>query len=173
LRPSGFFELALEEGRTKPHFVRVAGDLTDPDPWAWHEIEPAPEVCMRRRRRVDVWREAEVLHVDAHFRDSLWDVDRTELALHEYTLVATIDRSTRQILTLSATPRVLRFPECPGAAPHVAQLVGMPVHEFRASVQQTLRELEACTHLNDMLRCRGEVHALADLAESSAGTHRC
>jgi Protein of unknown function (DUF2889) len=147
-------------------FVRIAGNLTSTDPWAWHEIEAPAEVCMQRRRRVDVWPNDDVLHVDAHFRDSFWDVDRTELALHDYTLGATTDRSARRILTLEATPRVLPFPECPGAAPHAAQLVGMSVDTFRTSVQETLRELEACTHVNDMLRCLGEVHSLADLAET-------
>jgi hypothetical protein len=41
----------------------------------------------------------------------------------------------------------------------------MPVDGFRTSVQETLRELEACTHLNDMLRCLGEVPALAGIIE--------
>lgn len=168
LRPNGYHQLAREQGNPSPHFVRLAGNLASPDPWAWHEIEAPADVCLRRRRRVDVWPRGEVLHVDAHFRDSFWDVDGTELALHEYTLGATVDRSTRRILTLEATPRVLPFPECPGAAPHAKQLVGMPVDAFRTSVQETLRELEACTHLNDMLRCLGEVHALADLVETAS-----
>lgn len=174
LRPGGYQEQARAQGNSTPHFLRPAGDLTSPDPWAWHEIEAPPEVCMRRRRRVDVWRRGGVLRVDAHFRDSLWDVDGTELALHEYTLESSVDRSTRRILDLVATPRVLPFPECPGAAPHAARLVGMPVDSFRTSVQETLRELEACTHLNDMLRCLGEVHALAELVEKPiAGAERC
>jgi hypothetical protein len=167
LRPHGYHQLARENGNPSPHFVRLAGDLTSSDRWAWHEIEAPAEVCMRRRRRVDVWPHDDLLHIDAHFRDSFWDLDRTELALHEYTVGATIDRSTRRILTLEATPRVLPFPECPGAAPHAAQLVGMPVDAFRTSVQETLHELEACTHLNDMLRCLSEVHALADLVETA------
>ena len=40
--------------------------------------------------------------------------------------------------------------------------LGMNVSDFRASVQETLVELQACTHLNDMLRCLAEVPALAD-----------
>jgi len=172
LRPGGYHQITREAGEMNPHFLRRAGDLSSDDPWAWHEIEPPAEVCMRRRRRVDVSEDGEVLRVDAHFRDSMWDVDGTELALHEYTLDAVVDRSTRRIVAIEAVPRVLPFPECPGAAPHVAQLVGMPVDAFRTSVQETLRELEACTHLNDMLRCLGEVHALAaqlDGAEASRG----
>ncbi len=170
LRPGGYHQIARENGQPAPHFLRRAGDLASADPWAWHEIEPPAEVCMRRRRRVDVWLDGEVLQVDAHFRDSLWDVDGTELALHEYTLAASVDRTTRRIKGLSATPRVLPFPECPGAAPHAEQLVGMRVDAFRTSVQETLRELEACTHLNDMLRCLGEVHHLAELVERAGRT---
>jgi hypothetical protein len=168
LRPGGYHEQTREEGNPSSHFVRRAGDLSSPDPWAWHQIEPPAEVCMRRRRRVDVWPEDGLLHVDSHFRDSLWDVDGTEMALHEYTLDVTVDRSTRRILTLTATPRVLPFPECPGAAPHSAQLVGMAIDAFRTSVQETLRELDACTHLNDMLRCLGEIHALAEHVDHAA-----
>ena len=37
----------------------------------------------------------------------------------------------------------------------------MPVNRFRTIVQQTLTELHACTHLNDMLRNVAEVPALA------------
>ena len=37
----------------------------------------------------------------------------------------------------------------------------MPVDGFRTSVQETLTELQCCTHLNDMLRCLAEVPALA------------
>jgi hypothetical protein len=35
------------------------------------------------------------------------------------------------------------------------------VRSFRTDVQSTLTELQACTHLNDMLRCLAEVPALA------------
>ena len=62
---------------------------------------------------------------------------------------------------MRATPRVLPFPECPWAAHHTSQLVGHPVRTFRTDVQETLTEMECCTHLNDMLRCLAEVPALA------------
>ena len=42
-------------------------------------------------------------------------------------------------------------------------VTGMPVSRFRTSVQETLTELRACTHLNDMLRGIAEVPALAAL----------
>ena len=48
-----------------------------------------------------------------------------------------------------------------GRAEHVAALSAMPVRTFRTDVQETLTELQCCTHLNDMLRCLAEVPALA------------
>jgi hypothetical protein len=46
-------------------------------------------------------------------------------------------------------------------------MVGRPVRTFRTEVQTTLTELQACTHLNDMLRCLAEVPALAAVAASA------
>ena len=42
---------------------------------------------------------------------------------------------------------------------------------FRTDVQTTLTELQACTHLNDMLRCLTEVPALAAAIAATALTH--
>ena len=56
---------------------------------------------------------------------------------------------------------MLPFPECQWAPEHVVLLIGQPVRSFRTDVQTTLTELQACTHLNDMLRCLTEVPALA------------
>ncbi len=39
---------------------------------------------------------------------------------------------------------------------------------FRTDVQTTLTELQACTHLNDMLRCLTEVPALAAVIAANA-----
>jgi hypothetical protein len=43
------------------------------------------------------------------------------------------------------------------------------VSSFRTRVQQTLTELRACTHLNDMLRSLAEVPALAGSLGSERG----
>jgi hypothetical protein len=116
---------------------------------------------MRRHRRVDVWQEGGALVVDAFFRDSCWDPDGSQNALHEYTVEATVDAATHTLMSVRARPRVLPFAECQWAAPHVDHLIGMPVAGFRTSVQETLTELQCCTHLNDMLRCLAEVPQLA------------
>jgi Protein of unknown function (DUF2889) len=164
LRPGGYYEISRERGGDRlPHFLRAAGPLEEPsDPWAWHPIEAAPAVCMRRRRRIDAWLSGRDIEVDLHFRDSLWDPDHTELAVHEYTVRATLEADTHVLTAITATPRVLPFPECPWAAPHASELIGQRVGGFRTRVQDTLDELRCCTHLNDALRGLAEVPVLAE-----------
>jgi hypothetical protein len=166
LRPNGFMQVKREQGEFMVHHLRLAGDLSSDDPWAWHDIEPAPEVCMRRRRRIDAWRDGDMIAVDVHFRDSLWSAEHVELALHEYTVQAQIDPTTLTLHQIEAVPRVLPFPECPWAAPHTTMLVGHDVGGFRTDVQETLTELQCCTHLNDMLRGLTEVPRFAAVLTS-------
>lgn len=162
LRPGGFMQSKQAAGEDPGHAVRPAGDISTPDdPWGWHEWPETPPVCMRRHRRVDVRPDGDSLFVDAFFRDSCWEPDGSELALHEYTVTAEVNRADHTLISVQATPRVLPFPECQWAAPNVGLLTGMPVEGFRTSVQETLTELQCCTHLNDMLRCLAEVPPLA------------
>ncbi len=162
LRPDGWADLHRRHEANPGAGVTSAGDITTPrDPHGWHEFPADPEVGMRRHRRIDLWRDDGVLAVDAFFRDACWDPDGSQQALHEYTVKAGVDPAGHTLLTVEATPRVLPFPECRWAAPHAERLVGTPVAGFRTSVQQTLTELRACTHLNDMLRCLAEVPPLA------------
>jgi len=173
LRPGGYVHLATASERGERgdlHDIRPAvGDLSDPDDhWAWHELPERPPVSMRRHRRIDVWRDDGDLVVDEFFRDSCWDPDGTEMVLHEYAVAARVDAPSGVLRSVTATPRVLPFPECPWAAPNVVRLEGMAVRTFRGEVQQTLTELDCCTHLNDMLRCLAEVPALASALPGSA-----
>jgi hypothetical protein len=162
LRPGGTAQVAMRDARFDVHAVRAAGRLTDgEDPLAWHEFPARPTVCMRRHRRIDVIDEGDELLVDAFFRDSCWEPDGSEIALHEYTVRARVDAAELTLNDVTATPHVLPFPECQWAPEHVTLLVGRPVGAFRTDVQATLTELQACTHLNDMLRCLAEVPALA------------
>jgi Protein of unknown function (DUF2889) len=164
LRPGGYYEDKREhsDGRL-PHYLRRAGDLDrSDDPWAWHPVEAAPAVCMRRRRRIDAWRKGPDIELDLHFRDSLWDAGHVELAVHEYTVRATIEERSHVLTSIDAVPRVLPFPECPWAAPHASELVGMEVDGFRTRVQETLAELHCCTHLNDALRGLAEMPVLVE-----------
>jgi Protein of unknown function (DUF2889) len=168
LRPGGTAQLAITGGSDPGHGLRRAGALvTDGDPWAWHEFPERPVVAMRRHRRIDVTVEDGELVVDAFFRDSCWEPDGTEMALHEYTVAARVDAVARTLTAVQATPHVLPFPECQWAPPHVELLLGRPVETFRTSVQTTLSEIQSCTHLNDMLRCLAEVPALASALDAS------
>jgi hypothetical protein len=161
LRPYGWADTHRVQQEDPRHAVRPAGDITTPDdPLGWHAFPPDPDVGMRRHRRVDVWLEGDLVKVDAFFRDACWEPDGRQVALHEYTIAADVDPHDHTLVSVVATPRVLPFPECQWAAPHVAQLKGTPVSSFRVTVQQTLTELQACTHLNDMLRSLAEVPAL-------------
>jgi Protein of unknown function (DUF2889) len=162
LRPNGWSDTHRQYDQDPAHAVRPAGDITTPDdPLGWHPFPPDPNVGMRRHRRIDLWRDDGVLKVDAFFRDACWDPDGTQLALHEYTVTADVDADDHTLMSVVPTPRVLPFPECQWAAPNAARMTGIPVSSFRATVQQTLTELRACTHLNDMLRSLAEVPALA------------
>jgi hypothetical protein len=64
------------------------------------------------------------------------------------------------VTDLVATPRVLPYPECPGAAPNVTWLLGQPLPELRTKVLEILRGTNCCTHLNDALRALADVAAL-------------
>ena len=162
LRPDGWADTHRRYEMFPNHGLVPAGDLrAHEDPHGWHEFEPTPEVGMRRHRRIDVWRDGETLAVESFFRDICWDPDGSQQALHEYSVRAEVDPSDHTLISVVPTPRVLPFPECQWAAPHAERLAGLPVSNFRTTVQETLVELQACTHLNDMLRCLAEVPALA------------
>jgi len=161
LRPDGSAQIALGTTGGPGIALRRAGDLviTD-DPWGWHEFPEHPPVCMRRHRRIDVRPDGDSLVVELFFRDSLWAPDGTQLAIHEYTVDAEVDATNHTLRSVRAHPRVLPFPECQWAAPHVDLLIGLEVTSFRTQVQETLFELQCCTHLNDMLRGLAEVPSL-------------
>jgi hypothetical protein len=163
LRPHGWAHAHWSRGLSAVAATVPAGPLgLDADPESWHVFPPDPEVGMRRHRRIDVWCQNDSLEVDAFFRDSCWQPDGSQIALHEYTVAATVDATDHSLRSVEATPHVLPYPECRFAAPHADALKGYRVDSFRTEVQSRLTELRACTHLNDMLRCLAEVPALAE-----------
>jgi hypothetical protein len=142
--------------------VAQAPPLADPaDPIGWHEMGDHPEMAMRRARRIDVSIEGEMLEVDAMFRDTCWEPDGSEIIVHEYQLLAQADATTGVLLSVSAQPRVLPYPECPVAAPNASVMNGTPLRSLRAEVLDRLRATDCCTHLNDGLRALAEVPVLA------------
>ena len=162
LRPEGYHDQSLDKGIMFPHWLRPAGDLSVDDEWAWHEIEIASGAYFRRRRRMDIWRSGSSIIVEAHHRDSVWGPDGGEIALHEYSVTATLDSASHLLTGIDVTANVLPFPECPLAANHLRELVGKDVSGLRAGVHKELIGLHACTHLNDMVRGFSDVPALAE-----------
>jgi fluoride ion exporter CrcB/FEX len=147
-----------------PHQVQAVPPLVDPeDPLGWHELEPPPAMAMRRARRIDVWADEGRVMVDAMFRDSCWEPDGTEIAVHEYQVLASSDASTATLADVEAIPRVLPYDECPMAAANVGLLVGVPLSDLRSEVLDRLHGTLGCTHLNDALRSLAEVPMLSSL----------
>jgi hypothetical protein len=139
------------------------GPLADPaDPLGWHELAPHPEIAMRRARRIDVWQEGGELRIDAMFRDSCWNPQGQEEVVHEYEIFASAERDTGTLTSVTAVPRVLPYPECPGAAANVSRLQGTALRAMRREVLEQLRDTDCCTHLNDGLRSLAEVPVLAE-----------
>lgn len=129
------------------------------DPLAWHDEPVLPALAMRRRRRVDVWREGDHLLVDAHFRDSRMEADGEESAVHEYGLMAELDAELT-VVRIEAIPRSLPGPDCSGAAASAQRLVGASAADIRELARRVLRGDTTCTHLNDQLRSMADVPAL-------------
>jgi hypothetical protein len=136
--------------------------LADPsDSRGWHELDEPPLPAMRRARRIDVWDEDGTLGIDAMFRDSAWDPDGREVVVHEYQLFGQADRASGVLLSVTAVPRVLPYPECPGAAPNAQWMAGTELRAMRTEVLARLQKTDCCTHLNDGLRSLAEVPVLA------------
>jgi hypothetical protein len=164
---SGFRDGAsslLSDGTMAGHAQHVATvpSLADPDdPIGWHHLGEHPPMAMRRARRIDIWADGGVLGIDAMFRDSCWEPDGTEVAVHEYHIVASADQANGELQSITADPRVLPYLECPLAAPNASWMVGTDLRTFRREVLERLQSTDCCTHLNDALRALAEVPILA------------
>ena len=145
-----------ELGRT------VVGPLEPADdPLGWHFMPAQSGVEFRRARRLDLFRDGDLLHADLGFQDSGSNPEGTRSALHEYRVHAEIDPATMTLVSLQALPLILPFRECPGAAVKIGRLVGQPVASLRDAVPTILRSTLGCTHLNDVLRSLADVPELA------------
>ena len=142
-----------------------AGELRNPaDPEGWHAFPEAEGPGFRRARRIDVTRDeaAGLIRVNASFQDSAKTRGGSRVAIHEYDLGATVDLASGKLLSITPTPRILPFGECPGAVANAQRLVGTPIAAVRETVLANLRGPEGCTHLNDAMRALAEVPKLAD-----------
>ena len=154
---------ALVEFKDGPRLSRaqfVPSLVNDADPHGWHELADLPSVSSRRARRIDVWRDGDVIEIDSAFQDTAGDPNGQRAAVHEYGLQATVDAATLTLQRVHADPRVLPFMECPTAAATAQSVVGTPVVELRSTVLERLARTNGCTHLNDALRALAEVPLL-------------
>lgn len=154
---------AIDAGHPLPLALGpTAPALTTEDAYGWHELPKMPPVSMRRRRRLDVWSSDGEWIVESMFRDSWLGPDAVETVVHEYGATARVNQETQSIEEISATPRVLPWPECPAAAASALRLVGTPVDDLRIRVRAEFIGTSTCTHLNDLLRSLADVPALAE-----------
>ena len=165
-RPDGAMQRARFEGTPLVGQGPPAGVLErDDDPAAWHDEPAPPRYAMRRRRRIDVWLEDDVVRVDSHFRDSRMGPDGVETSVHEYEVLASADLADLTVLDVEVRPRVLPGPDCPGAVPSAQVVVGTALDELRGTVRSQLRGDHVCTHLNDQLRSLADVPHLVRLLD--------
>lgn len=132
------------------------------DDLSWHELPTVDQVGFRRARRIDVWVEGDNIRIDVGFQDSASDPELERVAIHEYHVTGSANRSSLELTEISATPHVLPFPECPGAIANIQRMVGTPLRQMRMRVIEELPGVLGCTHLNDLLRSLAEVPSLVD-----------
>ena len=124
----------------------------------------APTPAHRRAPRRPT---ADLIDVDAHFRDSYVD-EEGETVVHEYTLIARVDPP-------SSDRRGHRDPRCcrgssvprPPPAPD-AWPVGRSARSV-AGVRAEFLGATTCTHLNDMFRALADVGHLAARVGAAGG----
>jgi hypothetical protein len=135
----------------------------------YFHAEPAFQPrSMRRRRVLDVVRRPDGYEVFGYFRDSHFDAELREGALHEYEVHARVAADEGCTLEhIDVVPHALPFSECPLAAPSAADLTGAALREVTASVRERLTGTRSCTHLNDTLRFLRYVPALAELSKNT------
>lgn len=141
------------------HRIEVPPLENPGDPIGWHATTPPAtnRPCMRRARRIDLWRDGKTIRVDAGFQDSGNVPDGRRVAIHEYHVHAVIDISSMLVLSLQALPLILPFRECPAASINASRMVNQPIDDFRKLVIEKLPGTAGCTHLTDVLRSLADV----------------
>ena len=142
------------------------------DALGFHSLTEHKEVSMRRARRIDVWEQHGLIHIDSTFQDSANAPEGGRVAVHEYGLRATADPKTMALCSVQADPRILPYRECPAAAQNVSRLLGTPLGELRSVVLKELRRADGCTHLNDALRALAEIPLMVGALRSNSENNR-
>lgn len=139
----------------------VVPPLRNPDdPDGWHALPEPGGVHFRRARRIDVWREQGRILIDSSFQDSARCPDGRRRAIHEYTVRASADPHTFELLDIDAIAQTLPYTSCLAAPGNTHKLLGTPLNTLRHKVLEQLSRAEGCTHLNDALRALAEVPIL-------------
>jgi Protein of unknown function (DUF2889). len=141
--------------------TRVVPLANPEDPDGIHAMPEMTGKRFRRARRIDLWREEEVIRFDAGFQDSGSTPDGTLDAVHEYRVYGEVNPETGTLISLQALPLILPYAECPGASMKASRMVGRSVAGFRDDVPEILASTMGCTHLNDVLRALSDIPALA------------
>lgn len=167
---------ALDEktGSSLNHRCSAVLALANPDdPAGWHTMpDQSTRVSMRRARRVDVWIDKQI-NIEVMFQDSAsvpGSPDPERIAIHEYSIAITANPDSQLIETITATPHILPYPECPGAAANMDKLIGHSLENLRTTVLKELRRSLGCTHLNDALRSAAEVPQMLKLLNTQTQT---
>lgn len=140
------------------------GPLEHPDDaLSWHMMPFQQGPRKRRARRIDLWREGDLVKIDAAFQDSGSNPGGGRTAIHEYRVYAEVEEATGTLVALQALPMILPYRECPGASMKASRMIGHTVANFRDDVLETLPGTLGCTHLNDVLRGLADVPALVKM----------
>jgi hypothetical protein len=149
-RVGGTVMLEFEHANSVPLVTGpYARSLETEDADAWHSMRVQGPHETRRMRRIDVL-PGHPTPVDVFFRDSHVDEAMRLIAVHEYTVEATV--SEGKFASVTAEPRVLPWLECPHAASSATRLVGTPYDDLRQRIRADFTGRDTCTHLNDTLR---------------------
>jgi hypothetical protein len=159
---SGSSALNRDGSSSPQQSATKVGPLPNPnDPLSWHDLPEFEGVWMRRARRIDVWLEAGIIHIESMFQDSASLPEGGRAAVHEYRLGGTADLASGKLTSVAADPRILPYRECPLAPRNIDRMIGRDLRDFRTLVLEELRRQLGCTHLNDALRALAEAPALA------------
>src|SRR5690606_22703765 len=114
-----------------------------------------------RARRVDMWLAGDSIMLDASFQDSAsTEEGDSRLCVHEYSIKASLDRATKTLVAIEATPHILPFAECPYAVRNITTLIGRPAQVLPEQDSIQRQKDKDFTHMHDAISSIGAVSML-------------